>query len=108
MRIGEYNRRITIETRVGGKDSSGDPNDSWVLVVKTWAKKEDLSGREFFAAQADQNEITTRFSIRYREGLQEKMRIVLGAKGYNIEAVLDRDGDRCELQLMCSSGLVDG
>ncbi|AMP15492.1 phage head-tail joining family protein [Collimonas pratensis] len=75
---------------------------------KPYAKKEDLSGRELFAAQAAQSEVTTRFRIRYRTGVTAKMRLLCDGVIYNIEAVLDRDGRKRELQLMCSSGLNNG
>lgn len=108
MRAGELKWQIQIQLPPVGKNASGDPNTEWTKLADVWAKKEDLSGRELLAAQAAQSEITTRFRIRYRDGITSKMRVVVGGAIYNIEAALDRTGSRVELQLMCSSGLSDG
>ena len=108
MRAGELKWQIQIQSPPAGKNADGDPNTEWTKLVDVWAKKEDLSGRELLAAHAAQSEITTRFRIRYRNGVTSKMRVLLGEVIYSIEAVLDRTGSMVELQLMCSSGLNNG
>jgi SPP1 family predicted phage head-tail adaptor len=109
MRSGQLRQyRITVQAPPEGQDNDGSPRTEWRTVCQPYAKKEDLSGRELFAAQAAQSEVTTRFRIRYRIGLSAKMRLLCDGVIYNIEAVLDRDGRKRELQLMCSSGLNNG
>lgn len=64
------------------------------------AEVRDVSGREFVAASATQNEVLTTITIRYRPGVVPAMRVLHGADVYNIEAVLGQD--RRALALMCS------
>jgi SPP1 family predicted phage head-tail adaptor len=108
MQVGKLRYRIDLQAPPVGQDIDGDPNTEWTSAGTVWAAKEDLTGRELFAAQAVQSEISTRFRIRYRDGIVPSMRIVCDDIIYNIAAVLDRDGTRRELQLMCSSEVNDG
>lgn len=103
LRAGTLNRSILIQSPPVGQNEDGDPNTEWSDLVRVWAKKEDLSGRELFAAQAANSEVSTRFRIRYRTGILPKMRVLYGGVSYKIEAVLDRTGSKEELQLMCAS-----
>jgi SPP1 family predicted phage head-tail adaptor len=73
-----------------------------------WASIEALSAREFIAAQAEDSKVNTRITIRYRSGINAKMRLYHEAKDvyYNIEGVLsDKDSGLEYLTLPCSSGL---
>lgn len=108
MQAGQLRHKTVIQSPPSGQDGDGNPRVEWWTVCQPYAKKEDLSGRELFAAQAAQSEVTTRFRIRFRNGLNSKMRLVCDGVTYNIVAVLDRDGRKRELQLMCSSGLNNG
>ncbi|MFJ2989957.1 phage head closure protein [Collimonas sp. NPDC087041] len=108
MRAGQLRHKLVIQSPPGGKDDQGDLQTEWRDVFRPYAKKEDLSGRELFAAQSAHSEVTTRFRIRYRPGVRAEMRVVCAGVKYKIIAVLDRDGRKRELQLMCSSGLVNG
>lgn len=109
MRSGQLRQYLlSVQSPPGAQDDDGNPRTEWWTVCQPYAKKEDLSGRELFAAQAAQSEVTTRFRIRYRTGITAKMRVLCGGVIYNIVAVLDREGSKRELQLMCSSGLNNG
>jgi len=108
MRAGELRHQVSVQIKPTGKDEHGNVRTDWTEVAKVWTKKEDLSGRELFAAQAAQSEVTTRFRLRYRKDIVPHMRLVLGSTVYKVESVLDRKGTKRELQLMCSSGLTNG
>jgi SPP1 family predicted phage head-tail adaptor len=102
----ELNKRITLQAPMTGQDDYGAPLTGWTDVVSVWASIEDISGREFVAANATQNGVQTKITIRYRDGVVAAMRVLHGAVVYNIEAVLGQD--RRELLLMCSRGVNDG
>lgn len=108
MQAGKLRHAVTIQVPPVGQDEIGQPNTVWTNVATVWASVEDLTGREYQAAQATQNPVQTRIRIRYRAGIVASMRVLHGTTIYNIEAVLDRDGRRVELQLMCSKGLSNG
>lgn len=103
------NKRIAIQERVAGRDDSGQPTDNWSDVLsdspdgKCWAEIKDVSGKEFITADATQSTVTTRITIRHRDGIAAAMRVLYGADTYTVAAVLGQ-ADRT-LLLMCSRGI---
>ena len=103
-------KRVTIQVQAAGQDAAGQPLPAgWVNLTldgdgKVWAGIRDINGREFAAAGATQNQVVSTITIRYRAGIEAKMRILHGSLVYNIEAVLGPDGRT--LALMCSKGTL--
>lgn len=102
MRAGKLRHRIQIETLTTGRDIYGEPVETWTLFALVWASREDLAGREFFAAQQVNAEVTTRFGIRFIEGLTPQMRVRDGGTLYDLESVQDPDGRARELILLAT------
>ncbi len=102
------NKRITLQVIGQAQDAAGQPIAAdWTNFIadgdgKVWAEIRDVSGREFVAAGATQNQVMTTITIRYRAGVLDKMRALHGADVYRIEAVLGQD--QRTLALMCSRG----
>lgn len=100
------NKRVLLQVQAAGQDESGQPlPENWTNFISDgdgmlWAEVRDVSGREFVAAGATQNEVLTTVTIRQRSGVVSQMRILYDAAVYNIEAVLRQDGGA--LALMCS------
>lgn len=102
MRSGDLNRRIRIEQESKTQDAVGGVSRTWSTVATVWASIEPLNGREYFEAKTTNQEITTRFRIRYRTGLDESMRIVDPETNliYDIDSIIHfRHGNR-ELVIM--------
>ena len=93
--------RITFQERATGQDEFGQPIDTWQDICTVWAAVEPLSGREFWAAQQVQAEVTTRIRIRYRQGIRPEMRVLYDGRTYDIQTVIDPEERHVELQLMC-------
>lgn len=114
MRIGNLRRRITIQTRSGLVDSFGQQQTSWVdLLTAVPADLESLAGRELQLAQAINAEVTHRVTVRYHPQLANPvsvaaMRIVYGARIFNILASMNVDERNREIELMASEGLNQG
>ncbi|MCS5873598.1 phage head closure protein [Klebsiella pneumoniae subsp. pneumoniae] len=110
MQAGKLRNRITPAG--AGKRTEPDNGaviNTWRDVATLWAEVAPLSAREFIAAQASQGEVTTRITIRYREGVTRKHRILFRGRIYNIEGVLpDPRSGREYLTLPCSEGSNDG
>lgn len=111
MTPAELDKRVTVQQRGEGKDASGAIVQGWVNVIgtgdgKLWARVRDMTGRQFMAATATQNAVTTEIRIRRRLGVAAKMRVLCGADIYDIEAVLVRD--KRWIDLMCTRGLNNG
>lgn len=111
MNPGELDKRVTLQQLVEGKDATGALTRNWVNVIpgsdgKLWARVRDMTGRQFIAAGAKQNEVTTEIRIRLRAGIVASMRVLHHDKIYDIQAVLERD--QRWLDLMCTEGVNDG
>lgn len=110
MQAGKLRHRVTLQEPVKVQNpATGAVINTWRDVATIWAEVYPLSAREFIAAQTSQGEITTRITIRYREDVTRKHRILYRGGIYNIEGVLpDPRSGREYLTLPCSEGADDG
>lgn len=107
MRSGRLRHRIVLQRRTGAENDFGEPTDTWSDVATLSAGIEPISGREYFAAQQVQSEVTHRVTIRYFEGITPKDRLVWTdpatavARYFDIRSVIDRDERHREMAIMC-------
>lgn len=100
IRAGELNRRVTLLRPVTSIGAAGGVTVTYESAGRVWAKVKDVSGREFFAAQKVNAEITTTFLIRWRGDIGAEWRIRHRDRDYDIVA-LPEVGNRDEgLQIM--------
>jgi SPP1 family predicted phage head-tail adaptor len=100
MTSGTLRHSIYIEAGTETQNEYGEPVTEWHPVLATWARLEDLSGREYFSAKQVASDVTTRFRTRYFAGITSKHRLFLNGQQYDIESVQDPDGRRRELIIM--------
>ena len=102
MRSGMLRHRVTLQKKIVAVDDYGAAigDAPWEDVATVWASLEAMSGREFFASQQAQSEVTQRIRIRYRAGVTADMRVIHNGKVFNIVAPLQDNRGR-ELVLMC-------
>lgn len=100
--------RITIQEKSLAPDALGQPATSWTDVATVWAAVEPLRGREFFAADQMNAEVTTRIRIRWRSGITAAMRVSFDSRFYNIKAIIVPNEVHEEMQLMCGEGVNAG
>lgn len=103
MRAGDLRNRITLQQQTKTRDAIGGEIVTWVDVATVWAEKLHQTSREFYGSQKTNAELTDLFKIRYREGVDTKMRLVFGDKIYDIIGAPDPDGRRRELWLLCKA-----
>lgn len=108
VRAGDFNRRVTIQSRSTTKDSFGEAQQTWSTVITCWARIEPLSGRELVLAQAINAEVTHLVEIFYRPTVTAAMRVVYQGRVFNIVSVIDPDTAHISLELLCSEGLNQG
>lgn len=101
MQAGRLRHRITIQEPVTAHNGFNEAITTWVTVATVWASVEPISGREFFAAEHVQSEITHRVRVRYRAGIAPTMRVVFDGRHLMIEAVINYGERGTDLQLMC-------
>lgn len=110
MQAGKLNKRIMLQKPVKTQSPvTGAVVNGWADVDELWANVADLSARDFVAAQAWQSEVTTRITIRWRDDVTDKHRILYRGRVYDIQGVLEDDKSGREyLTLPCSRGVNDG
>ncbi len=103
MSIGKLRHRVEIgKYPVEGKDEWGDPMpQQWKAVATVWASVEALSGRLYFEAQQTAERSDHRITIRWRRGIEPGMVVLHDGREFTIQAVLDREGKRRWLELVC-------
>lgn len=102
---GKMRHRITFQRFSGALDDFGDPlqtdDDNWADVATTWAAIDPISGREFYAAEQSQSEVSHKIRCRYRTGLDTAMRITYGKRRFKIISLIDWEERHESLLLMC-------
>ena len=98
------NKRIIIKHQPTTQDSYGAPITDvllWETFATVWASMEPINGKEFFAAEQVNAQVSTRIRIRYLSGVKAAMVALYGTRIYNIVAVVDYQEQHKEMQLMC-------
>ncbi len=97
--------RVTIETQPRPQDvnDESEPKDDWQAVATTWAEVLTLSGRQLELALQQVAQATHAVTIRWRPGVTTKQRLDWRGLKLNIGSVIDPDGLRVELRLLCYS-----
>ena len=113
MRAGTLRKRITIQSRSSAVDSFGAQTTTWTAVATVWASIEPSGGKELMVAQAmniDQaSTITMRWQALFADPKEvAKMRIVYGARIFNIHSSANQEERNRVLVLIASEGLNDG
>ncbi|WP_110693293.1 phage head closure protein [Salinicola halophyticus] len=111
MQAGKLKQRVTLMRPVEGpKDKYGQATTEFEKIATVWASVEPLRGREFFAAQQVNSEITTRIRIRYRREFAavavNEWRIDYGGRVYEIDGPpIDTNMNHTQLEFMCHERL---
>jgi SPP1 family predicted phage head-tail adaptor len=103
MKAGKLRQQITIERASQTQNEYGEIVEGWETVGTFPASVEPINGREYFAAQAVQSEVTTRIRMRYKPGILVTDRVTHGGTVYNIQSVINPEMRNEELILMCVS-----
>ncbi len=96
MRIGDLNKRITIQypTKVGDVTT-------WATGATVWAAIWPISANEVIQANATVMIISHRIRIRYRAVLKSNWRVVYSGRNFNIVSIVDPNMDHKWLDVLC-------
>jgi len=91
LNIGDFNQRIEIQEETATRGDSGQEILSWTAVFSCWASINKTASGAGENKAADQLVVTTPsdFTIRHREGITEKMRILFRGSYYSITNIED-------------------
>lgn len=90
MRAGALDRRVELMHRNLTRDATtGEQVVSYVTYATVWASKRDIRGREFFAAQQVNADVTTIWHLRYRSDVLVTDRIVEEGLPYSVTSIAE-------------------
>lgn len=104
MRAGNLRHTVTIQQQVATKDALGQRTDSWTDLATRRASIEPLNGKEYFRADAEHADVTSRIRLRYDSalsGLKAHDRVLHGSIIYDIKSVINPSEKGREFVLMC-------
>lgn len=87
MNIGEMKHKIEIQTYSEVENEVGETIKKWIKYKRLWAGKKQLRASNTFDGNKEGIEYTYRFKVRYREDLDESMRIVHKGIIYDIKHI---------------------
>ena len=84
MKAGDLRHPITLMAPENDVNELGRPVKTWRDQVTVYAAKQDVSGREFYAAQAYHAEDTVTWTLRWRGDVTPEWRVRHGNQVYEI------------------------
>jgi SPP1 family predicted phage head-tail adaptor len=103
MRSGALDRLVELKHQVMTKNSTtGEDVESFTTYATVYAGKRDVRGREFFAAQQLNSEVSTVWQIRYRTDVMMTDRLVIDGLDYNVISIAEI-GRREGLEIMATA-----
>ena len=95
--------RVTLQQRGAGKDTLGQPIESWSDIATVWADVLFQSGAEVMRAGADTAIVKCSIRIRARTDVDTGARALFNAKVYDVKSALPDKSDRRFMFLVCES-----
>ena len=99
--LGSLRRRITVEQLTGTADGAGGVASSWSTFATVWAAIHPRHGSEAFDGGRVEGRITYDVWVRPRADIIPGQRLRLGARLFNIRAVLLPDQVVNRMRLIC-------
>ena len=87
MRAGSMRHRIEIQVYSDIENEVGEMTKDWSTYIYLWSEKKQLRGSNTYEDNKEGIEYTYRFKIRYREDLNESMRIIYKGIIYDIKHI---------------------
>ena len=110
MNPGQLKFKIDIEKEIIDNDEYGAPTKTWVPFLSGISCSHPISsGNKFFAMKQNNTELTHIFKIRYRNGIEQNMRVKFSNNKYFriISAIHVKQGYR-EIELHCAEVFPNG
>ena len=101
MRIGDLNKRITLQYQTKTPDGMGGFTVVWVDAATVWAAIWPVSATETIQAAQATMTITHRVRIRFRAVLKASWRVSWAGRYFNVVSIIDPNMAHRWLDLMC-------
>lgn len=100
IHVGKLRHRITVQTAVETQDVAGQPVVEWQdMFANEPCDFRPMGGSESIRQREVQATFDALFTVRYRDGYNEQMRVVFQGKNYGIKAITKVDGVNRYLEL---------
>jgi SPP1 family predicted phage head-tail adaptor len=100
MNAGILKHRISIQISTNAQGTYGEPTPTWVDFITCSASIEPINGREYFSSQQVNSEVTHRIKMRYKAGINSKMRVKYHNRYFDIKSVINIKEQNREIHLM--------
>lgn len=104
--VGRLRERVTIEAPQRTSDGTGGETVSWTVLATLWAEVRALSGAEVTQAERAEARAPCNVTIRFRDDVTTRMRLVWRGEVMNIRALRDPDGKRHWLVMRAEGGVA--
>jgi len=103
MQAGRLRHLVTLQSPLRTQSiEDGELVESWVDEIEDYpAEVLELKGREYINSRELHAEVDVKVNMRYYPGLKPTWRIVFGDRLFQIKHVIDHQGRRRDLSLMC-------
>ena len=99
--IGELNQRAALQARVLTPDGGGGFSESWQSFASVWIAVAPIGGNDAPGAEALQSRVRHRIVLRRRTDLAAGQRVVVGARRFKVQGVLDEGPHASTTTLLC-------
>lgn len=93
MQAGPLRHRVTLQrldvNATTTRDDHGGIVEQWEDVRSVWAQVEPIRAVEILRANQVDPRITHRVTMRYQEGIDSSMRVMLGERAFLLLSVID-------------------
>ena len=87
IQIGKMKKRVGIQTKQTVRDAAGGAIHTWITDDTVWAHISPASGRELYAGEQVQAEVTHKITIRYYSALTTGKRFLYGSRIFDINFI---------------------
>lgn len=102
MTVGALRERIALKCPITIDDGMGGQSvTKWKTVAEAWAEVKARGGGETLTASQPMAQATYTISMRYRADISVRDRLEWRERELEVHAVLDKDGRRRWLELVC-------
>lgn len=82
-------RKLTIQSQTTARNASSEAIATWSTLATVWGKRMPLRGAELYATNQVVAQAECKFRIRWRDDLDESMRVVDDGTTYGIQHIAD-------------------
>ena len=107
MRIGRLRHRVAIQAQAepAAIDAAGETRPSWSTVTTVWASIDPAGGKELYAGQQVNAEVSHKVTIRYYSALTTAHRLLFGDRIFDINFIRNVEERNIYQELLCKEAL---